>query len=120
MSRQKRSSAALDKAERRVAGLRSIDTQLDLGNSLTLDSFTTAVDKARSKLETYNTLLSTVDAAYNELLEAEKSLGSLTEHMLLGVASKYGKDSHEYEMAGGVRKSERKRPARKAKTPTVA
>ena len=29
-----------------------------------------------------------------------------------GVASKYGKDSDEYEKAGGVRKSERKRPMR--------
>ncbi|AUB35926.1 ATPase involved in DNA repair [Nostoc flagelliforme CCNUN1] len=27
--------------------------------------------------------------------------------MLLGVAFKYGKDSHEYQMAGGVRKSDR-------------
>jgi hypothetical protein len=32
-----------------------------------------------------------------------------------GVASKYGKDSNEYEKAGGTRKSERKRPMRKAK-----
>jgi hypothetical protein len=29
--------------------------------------------------------------------------------MLIGVAFKYGKDSREYEMAGGVRKSERVR-----------
>lgn len=27
--------------------------------------------------------------------------------MLIGVAFRYGKDSREYEMAGGVRKSER-------------
>jgi hypothetical protein len=27
--------------------------------------------------------------------------------MLIGVACKYGKDSLEYEMAGGVRKSDR-------------
>lgn len=33
--------------------------------------------------------------------------------MLAGVASKYGKDSNEYEMAGGTRKSEIKRPAKK-------
>jgi hypothetical protein len=32
--------------------------------------------------------------------------------MLAGVAAKYGKDSDEYEKAGGVRKSERKRPTR--------
>ncbi len=33
-----------------------------------------------------------------------------------GVATEYGKDSPEYEAAGGVRQSERKKPARKAKT----
>jgi len=39
----------------------------------------------------------------------------LSEDMLLAVAAKFGKDSPEYEMAGGVRRSERKRPTRKAK-----
>ena len=36
--------------------------------------------------------------------------------MLTGVATEYGKDSPEYEAAGGVRKSERKKPVRKPKT----
>jgi hypothetical protein len=38
--------------------------------------------------------------------------------MLAGVAAVYGKDSDQYEQAGGVRKSERKSPGRKAKTIT--
>ena len=40
--------------------------------------------------------------------------------MLTGVGVKYGKDSNEYEKAGGVRTSERKKPVRTpaaAKTP---
>jgi hypothetical protein len=36
--------------------------------------------------------------------------------MLLGVAAKYGKDSREYGQAGGVLKSERKRPSSPFKT----
>ena len=32
--------------------------------------------------------------------------------MLTGVGVKYGKDSNEYEKAGGVRTSERKKPVR--------
>jgi hypothetical protein len=32
--------------------------------------------------------------------------------MLAGVLTKFGKDSLEYEKAGGVRKSKRKRPTR--------
>jgi hypothetical protein len=38
--------------------------------------------------------------------------------MLAGVGSKYGKDSSEYEQAGGTRTSERKPPVRKPKTAT--
>lgn len=41
----------------------------------------------------------------------------MSERMLAGVAARYGKDSSQYEQAGGVRKSERKRPTRKTKTP---
>ncbi len=47
------------------------------------------------------------------MLETEKVLMAFSEKMLLGVAFEYGKDSFEYEMAGGVRKSQRKRPVRK-------
>ncbi|BAZ67792.1 hypothetical protein NIES4106_25490 [Fischerella sp. NIES-4106] len=36
-------------------------------------------------------------------------MGDISERMLTGVACKYGKDSSEYEMAGGVRKSDRVR-----------
>jgi hypothetical protein len=33
--------------------------------------------------------------------------------MLNGVSVRFGKDSNEYEKAGGIRKSERKKPVRK-------
>ena len=38
-----------------------------------------------------------------------------TSRALDGVKFKYGSDSSQYEMAGGVRQSERKKPAPKAK-----
>jgi len=72
----------------------------------------------QAKQDAYNALLSQADQAQNELLAAEKAIRDLSERMLAGVASKYGKDSSEYEMAGGTRKSERKRPTRK--TPPAA
>ncbi len=113
MARLKRSSEVLEKAERRAAGLRSINSKLDLGGSLTLETLTTDIEQLRSKLNHYNELLSTIDAAQNELIATEKSVKESLERMLSGIASRYGRDSHEYEMAGGVRKSERKRPSRK-------
>jgi hypothetical protein len=45
--------------------------------------------------------------------DPEKEIRVLSERMLIAMAAKYGKDSYEYEMAGGMRKSDRKRPTRK-------
>jgi hypothetical protein len=44
----------------------------------------------------------------------------MTERMLIGVAFKFGKDSREYEMAGGVRKSERVRKGVNTRLKAVA
>ena len=113
MSRRKRTSLALQKAERRAAAMVSIEPALDLGNGLTLETYWEAINGLREKQYRYNALLSSVDSLYNELLAEERSLGEMSEHMLSGVKVKFGRDSSEYEMAGGVRRSERKRPQRK-------
>ena len=115
MARQKRTSKVIDKAQHRAAGLSSISPELDLGNNLTLATYKSMITETRNKLEAYNNSLSAADAANNTLKQSEKELSMMTERMLVGVAFKYGKDSSEYEMAGGVRKSERKRPVRKTK-----
>ncbi len=52
-----------------------------------------------------------IDSSKTEMEELDKILNDLTEKMLIGVAFKYGKDSREYQMAGGVRKSDRIRIA---------
>jgi hypothetical protein len=112
--RRKRLSAGLQKAEVRAASMDSIDQKLDLGNGQTLEMYWEAINALRVKQQQYNALLSRVDQLYNELLADERALGEMSEHMLSGVKVKFGRDSVEYEMAGGVRRSERKRPQRKA------
>jgi len=116
MSRRKRSSPIIEKADRRAASLKSISDTLDLGNSLTLETYVTEIQSLREKLNRYNTLLSSVDEAYNDVITSEKSLADLTERMLVGVAAKYGKNGNEYEMAGGKRKTERKKSKLKVST----
>ncbi len=113
MARRKRSSKVLEKANRRIASLRSISPNLNLGNGLTVDTYTELITDLNDKLAAYNTVLSTVDKIYNDMVTAEQRLGDYSEHMLLGVATKFGKNSDEYEMAGGVKKSERKRSTRR-------
>lgn len=116
MARQKkRQSPQVTKAKTRVAALTSIDAELDLGEGLTLKAYKEALQDTEGRLDGYNTALSQVDGAFNALRSAEKKLADLSERMLTGVASRYGKDSDEYEKAGGVRKSEHKRPVRTKK-----
>lgn len=113
MARLKRSSQVLEKAERRCAGLKSINVTLDLGDGLTLEKYLLLIDGLRSHLATYNESLLIVDRAAGIVQDTEQQLKTLSERMLIAVAAKYGKDSYEYEMAGGTRKSDRKRPTRR-------
>ncbi|WP_341526842.1 hypothetical protein WKK05_30600 [Nostoc sp. UHCC 0302] len=53
-----------------------------------------------------NNALTEIDSSLEEIRDLEKSLSDLSQRMLIGVAFKYGKDSYEYVMAGGVRKSD--------------
>ena len=58
-------------------------------------------------------MLSKVDEAFNTFEASERELSKFSSKMLANVAIRYDKDSSEYEMAGGVRRRERKRPTRK-------
>lgn len=120
MGRPKRTSAAADKAVARATALAAISPTLDLGNGATLAAYSSAIkainDPVTGKLAVYNATLSLADAQLNDLLVAEKQLNTFSETMLVGVGFKFGKDSNEYERAGGVRSSERKAPVRKKKT----
>lgn len=112
MGRVKKSASHYDVAVTRQAGMKSISLTLDLGNGLTVAAYETAIIDFRQKLDEYNTSLSEADSRLNTVKETEKKLRDLSERMINGVASKYGKDSDEYEMAGGVRKSDRKKIVR--------
>lgn len=117
MARAKKTSRILPKAEKRLAGMRSINANLNFGNGVSIPAFETSINSVRAKLLVYNTLLSKVDEAYNEVLDAEQELSGVSKKMLLGVAFKYGKESNEYEMAGGAR--EEPRPRRRVGQPTA-
>jgi len=116
MARSKKISTVLESAQTRLAALSSIDPKLNLGTGLGIDDYRTKITTTGQSLDTYNTLLSQVDGAYNDFLAEEASLRDLSERMLAGVGAVYGKDSDQYEMAGGRRKSEIKRAPRKKAT----
>ncbi|WP_445636213.1 ATPase involved in DNA repair [Nostoc sp. DSM 114161] len=112
MSQKKRASRVLENAELKISGLKAINSSLDIGDDYNITKFTQLIEELRAKLENHNTILRTIDSSKLEVEELEKNLAIYCENLLTGIAFKYGKDSREYEMAGGVRKSEILRKSR--------
>ena len=57
--------------------------------------------------------MAALDDMLNDLESAESDLNEFNRRYLSATEAHYGPDSSEYEMVGGTRKSERKRPIRK-------
>ena len=103
----------LDKATTRLSAVKSIDTALDLANGITIPNYEAEVKALIAKIELYNTTLSTIDDLYNDYIDQLEVVKDWNERVLSGVATKFGKDSSQYEMAGGKRKRERRKPTPK-------
>ncbi|MFS0517628.1 hypothetical protein ACEYW6_23335 [Nostoc sp. UIC 10607] len=112
MSRPKRTSRVIEKAELRSAGLKAIDLNMDFGDNCNLQNLTKSIEELRTMLDAYNIALAMIDSSKTKIDKMEKTLNNLTDKMVMGVAFKYGKNSSEYEMAGGIRDSERIRKSR--------
>jgi hypothetical protein len=113
MARLKRSSPTLEKAQRRIAGMRSISPTLEFGNGLSLADYDSRIQALQTQLSTYNTLLSTLDEMAGRLSLTEAALRGYSEKMLMSVAAYYGRDSLEYVQAGG---KQRKNSSRRLST----
>lgn len=120
MGRQKKKSAALLKAQERLAGLRSIDPKLDFGNGISIASFTREIDSLKKSIDDYNALLFAADDAANAIEQKEREMIISAENVLLSVKVKFGKDSSQYELAGGTRLSDRRRSPRLSPTAPTA
>jgi uncharacterized protein YukE len=113
MARLKKTVSHYDVAVTRLSAIKSIDPKLDLGNGINVEVYERNINELRDRINTYNTLLSQIDAQLNEIQALDKELRDYSDRMLTGVASKYGKNSNEYEQAGGKKKSERKKTVKK-------
>ena len=118
MARAKRSSAVLEAARRRLAGLKSITTTPDFGSNLTLAAYETEISDLSDKLDDYNQKLSSLDDLQNQLDADETHLRDTNRRMLSATEARYGSNSSEYEQAGGTRDDERKSQTDKKSKPT--
>jgi hypothetical protein len=115
MAFQRKSSKIIAEAQERAGNLRAIDPNLDLGNDLTLAAYNAKITETQTALDAYNGLLAQADAGGNDFRAVEKELRDMSSQMLSGVKVKYGRDSNQYEMAGGKRLSEINHHPRKGK-----
>jgi uncharacterized protein YciW len=106
MAYKRKTSKVIAAAHQRAANLQSISPTLDLGNGLTLANYTDKITSAQAALDAYNIQLAQADGLGNDFKAEEKEMRTLSTRMLAAVGVKYGKDSNEYEMAGGTRTSE--------------
>ena len=106
MARKKKTSQVIEKAELRADSLKSIDAALSLTGDLNLAAYEAKIEDVKKSLSAYNTKLSELDGQLNAFLAKEKELRDLSTRMLAAVGAVYGKDSSEYEQAGGTRTSE--------------
>jgi hypothetical protein len=100
-------------AKQRLNGSKSIDPNLDLGNGLTIAAFEAVIGENEAAINDHNTTLSSLDQKGNLAISTAKAATEYSERWLAAVGVRFGKDSDEYEMAGGTRKSERKKPVRR-------
>ncbi|MBS1795536.1 MAG: hypothetical protein JSS81_16900 [Acidobacteria bacterium] len=114
MSRKRKTiPRAAQAARERLNGMKAVDPNLDLGNGVTVETFSAVIDRLIDEIDEYNQMLADVDARSNRIDAELKIVKDYTKRALTGAEYKFGDDSNEYEMIGGTRESDRRRGRRK-------
>ena len=116
MARRKRTSTeTLEKARHILAGLKQITPKPDFGPTVTEALYEAEVNGYSNDLDAYNGGLAEVDDESNRLDERRQRLHDFNQRIQAAVKALYGPDSSEFELVGGLRRSDRKKPFRKPK-----
>ncbi|MBT3168412.1 MAG: hypothetical protein HN952_02635 [Candidatus Cloacimonetes bacterium] len=105
---RKTRSRILRLAKTRLAGIIAINPALDLGNGKDVPAYKNKIKEMEDALAIYNQKLAELDELYNALCAKENILCAFNTEILSAIKGLYGRDSNEYEQAGGTRYSERK------------
>ena len=113
MARKRRISPALAVARQRLAGLNKITPAPNLGPNISVAAYQGVANDTAAIEESHNQLAAQMDDSSNRYDVQENLMADWNRRVLSAVEAQYGPDSSEYEMVGGTRKCERKRPTRK-------
>ena len=109
MARKRRTSAVLEAARQRLAGLKKITPAADFGGTLNPLGFQAVITDFTTELDSYNQNNAALDEQQNRVDTKEDTLNDYNKRILSAVEAHHGPDSSEYEMVGGTRLSERKK-----------
>ena len=118
MGLRKRKSESVDHAKMRLSGLASISTTLDLGNGMSVSSYSAKIAQAENLLNKLNQTKSDLKAAGDLYEDESNALNKMSERILEAVAVAYGHDSIEYGQAGGTRRSDYRRKVKTDEQPS--
>ena len=116
MPRTRRISNVIAKATVRSNNLKSISPTLDLGGGLTVAALDQLIAEAEAAQDDYNQAVALLDEKGNNLDALISQTREMTARMLAGVGARHGRNSNEYEKAGGVRTEDIKRAKNGTKT----
>ncbi|MBS1796660.1 MAG: hypothetical protein JSS81_22710 [Acidobacteria bacterium] len=100
-------------AQARLDGMLSVDPRLDFGSGVSVETLAAAIKAVTDAISDYNQKLALLDQESNQIDVKKKILNDLTSRALKGAELRFGKNSDEYEMVGGTKTSDRKKPERK-------
>jgi hypothetical protein len=118
MARLRRTSNVIVRANVRSNNLKSISPTLDLGGGLSVAAFDALIAQAEAALDDYNQTVASLDEKSNTLDTLLDQTRDMTARTLAGVGARYGRNSIEYEKAGGVKADEIKRTKKGSKKKT--
>lgn len=113
MARKRRTSAVLETARQRLAGLKSLKPVPDFGGDLNVAGGEATITDCSGELDGYNQNMATLDEQQIRVETKEDAVSDWAKRLLSAGAARFGTDSPEYEALGGTRQSERKQRPRK-------
>lgn len=113
--RKKQETEEMRELRKKIAGMKSIDGAYDSGSGITVAAAEAMLKGGVDALEESNKAVAVADDKDNILKDTIKQIRAFNKKILPAAGLKYGTDSSEYEMLGGVRDSERKKRTAKPK-----
>lgn len=113
MGFRRRKSTILTDANTRNSSIKGANPPVEMDGELALANYDKLIADVEAKLNAYNGTLAVADQQSTELEALERQLSDFNSRILAGVKAKYGANSSQYEVAGGVRTSERKKATKK-------